>query len=93
MGRSVPAAEPGSHRRAAASAGRGARGGAQPVRGGAVPRREQAQDVLAARRAHPAGLHVHHAAEIRDVVPAGEMALSLYDVSYCGRAVPAAEPD
>lgn len=72
MGHAVLTAQLGAHWRPTAGAGRSARGGAESLRGCAQPRREQAQDVPAARGARAARVHVHHAAEIRGLLPAGE---------------------
>lgn len=78
MGRAVPAPQPGADRRAPAGAGGGARGGPQPVRGRAQPRREQAQDLPAARRQDPACFHVYHATEVRDLLLAGESRIEMF---------------
>lgn len=72
MGHAVLAPQPGPNWRAAAGGGGGAGRGAQPVRWSAFPRGEQAQDLPAARRENTPGLHVHHAAEIRNLLLAGQ---------------------
>lgn len=74
MGYAVPPKELGSHRSLTPGTGGSARRARpQPVRGCAEPWRKQAQELPAARRPHPARVHVHHSLEIRDLVLAGEL--------------------
>lgn len=71
MGSPILASQPRSHRSPITGGGGSPRRGAQPLRRRAFPRREQTEDLSAARRQDPIGVHVHYPAEIRSVLFAG----------------------